>query len=340
MVSTYKQAKKLLLYSFFFILSTNVFAGNLGEVAYRIGDDGRMYISYDIRDNSLVYLWVSFDGGSTYVREWDYFSGDGGGVTAGKYKLMVVDKAILRGQTWDDVIIRLGTYSLVSNEIRKNIFHPTVRIYSGCPKLIFSYTNGGWAVYNESGNMVQPHSIVIPPVTFISGRGIAKRSNGEWIILNSSGYVEATLKYEYVDPVFLRYVIVGNGEGKMGLVSLNGNELLPTEYDAIYQDFNGGDNVVVEKNGKYQIVNGQYRKPVHEGWLDHVDLAVVDGEGTWFYGYKHDVTRVKVGDKYGYMDPNGQWYIRPMYSEASIPDSDGNAIVVFKGQQQTIRIGL
>ncbi len=322
----------------FGILATNIFAYNLGNVSYRIGDDDRMYISYDIRENSLVFLWVSFDGGSTYEKEWNYFSGDGGGVTAGRYRLMTVDKAILRGLTWDDVIIRLGTYSLVSNEIRKNIFHPTVRIYSECPKLIFSYSNGGWAVYDESGNMVQPHNIVIPPVSFVNGRGIAKRSNGEWISINTRGYVEATFKYEYVNPVFLKYVIVGNGEGKVGLVSLNGNELLPTEYDAIYQDFNGGDNVVVEKNGKYQIINGTYRRVVHEGWLDHVDLAVVDGEGTWFYGYKHGVTRVRVGDKYGYMDPDGQWYIRPMYSAASAPQEDGTAVVIYKGELKTIKL--
>ena len=54
--------------------------------------------------------------------------------------------------------------------------------------------------------------------------------------------------------------------------------------------------------------------------------------------YDLPVPQLSERGKYGYIDANGQRYIRPIYTKASEPNSDGTATVVFNGERKTIRI--
>ncbi len=173
---------------------------------------------------------------------------------------------------------------------------------------------GGPTFFDRSGNAVLgPYSLAFP---FAQGRARVKARDGEWIIDSSGNFIAK-------QPVALEGIRFSDGliairrDRKLGFMDLDGNIAIEPKFDQ----------------------GGEFSE----------ELAAVQFEGRWIFIDKSGATKAQLPQdvifaeplsdglalatsaaqpdrKFGYVDKNGQWAVKPVWDDAN-PFHDGLAYV-------------
>lgn len=188
------------------------------------------------------------------------------------------------------------------------------------------YSNGNWGVINSSGEtIIQPayaEMIIVPnkakpvfictyEVNYVDGTYKTKAINekNEEIY---TGYENILVLQNYDENNNLWFeenVLKVQKEGKFGLIGINGNEILPCEYDSITTMKGIKNSIIVKKDGNVGIVNsdGSIIVPVQFAEVEVMNFNYENGY------------RVKNAEgKYGVIKSNGQTALECKYEDVKL----------------------
>ena len=176
--------------------------------------------------------------------------------------------------------------------------------------------------------------------------GVGQREKG-WGLLNASGRLIAPIaQQEFFDAgggLFFKDSAVGE-EGRVGIVDSANHTLIPTHYDLI-TPLIGMDFFEIQLNHKTGIctrAGNVIISPTYDFFTDagEQNLIVQDSNSQAMFsltgrqltpfkymvidGYQYRRAKMRVGDLFGYLDPQGQEIIPPSY-QLNLPFSEGQA---------------
>ena len=120
---------------------------------------------------------------------------------------------------------------------------------------------------------------------------VSENEEGQWGFVNSDGQEIIAHQYEKADCFYMGYAAVVL-KGKMGLIDLQGNMIIPCEYDNDLMYFEGG-LAVVKKNEKYGYANLEGNIVIPILYDEAEDCS--DGK-----------CHVRMGEQWLYLDKNGK----------------------------------
>ena len=107
-------------------------------------------------------------------------------------------------------------------------------------------------------------------------------------------------------------------DGKYGIIDINGNELLPCEYDDLYSLKNTDNSIIIEKDEKKGLVDSTGKKVIDTIYKDILPLGD---------DYKLGYIVVDENNNYGVVDCNNQEVLEPQYEDIKSMTDDGKYIV-------------
>ena len=168
------------------------------------------------------------------------------------------------------------------------------------------YENGKWGYVDRKMRVVIPY-IYDQASRFRDGRacvGVGESENRKYGCIDREGNVVIPLVYD--EPVFFWDDIASvTRNGKCGTIDKDGNELLPIIYDYVGPRH-------PENGGLVMVRQGDWRGFVRLNGDVVIPIAYEDAE-TFF---SHDMVRVKLYGKWGYLDRKGDVVIPIIYDEA------------------------
>jgi hypothetical protein len=168
------------------------------------------------------------------------------------------------------------------------------------------YENGKWGYVDRKMRVVIPY-IYDQASRFRDGRacvGVGESANRKYGCIDREGNVVIPLVYD--EPVFFWDDIASvTRNGKCGTIDKDGNELLPIIYDYVGPRH-------PENGGLVMVRQGDWRGFVRLNGDVVIPIAYEDAE-TFF---SHDMVRVKLYGKWGYLDRKGDVVIPIIYDEA------------------------
>ncbi|WP_274649776.1 WG repeat-containing protein [Paenibacillus humicola] len=187
--------------------------------------------------------------------------------------------------------------------------------------------NGRYGLIDRSGRfVVQPIYGSISP--FSEGRAVVIDDEG-FKVIDEAGTVITKRAYPFIADMSggraVFYVMNGEGSGggeggagageiRYGYLDLQGNEVIPAQYESA-EDFSGGKAVVKVKEREYALIDPNGRK------LASYPYAFVGSPGDGLLPFRQEED-----GKYGYIDERGNVVISPVYTGA-FPFRDGRAVV-------------
>jgi len=174
-------------------------------------------------------------------------------------------------------------------------------------KLNPTVNDGKWGYIDPLGN-----SIITARYEFASRfeRGVARvKANGKWILINSDGEKVTERDYDWISPIdtLITPVFIVRNSEKMGVLDINGNEIIPVECDELegtlsygYSIFRIGDKkgIATREGVIYPAIfsdintsilwmaNGEHPYGVIAKVKKDGKTYLIDGEG-WGYIEKH-----------------------------------------------------
>jgi len=250
-----------------------------------------------------------------YEGRWGYINRSGAEVIPFRYRtaqsfrggVAIVDTGLPEHPV--GVIDRSGSW------VTQPVFR-TLSAADGPNGLLFGEKEAGKgpSFYDRAGNLVLgPYALAF---AFSEGRARVKSQGGEWIIDSSGDFIAK-------QPVVLegiRYsegLIAIRGDGKLGYMDLDGSIVIEPRYDQ------GGEFAeglaAVQREGRWMFIDkagatiAQFPPEVvfAERLSDGLSLVTAGAEP---------------GRKFGYIERNGQWAVKPVWEEAN-PFHDGLAYV-------------
>jgi len=159
-----------------------------------------------------------------------------------------------------------------------------------------------------------------------------KNSTNNYTIMNLKGVKLLDIVSDSI-PVFVNGVALIEKDKKVGCIDINGNFVIPMEYDSIQNYFNNyfclsKGFLIVIKDGKYGVINlkNQIIMPFE---YDKIDTSVTH------YQKKDDILRVEKNGKIGYYTINGKELVYPKYSSGNFY-TNGLATVNIEGNYTVI----
>lgn len=223
-----------------------------------------------------------------------------------------------------------------------------------------SKTSNGLLVYDfrgKYGYMDRKGNVVIEPQfddaeQFSEGLACVKIGDKTGYINKTGAFVIDGEGLEFVGKMSDGMVMVGN-KGKYGYFDKNGNQVLAFKYESASDYSDGlawvvinGDICCIDKRGNVVIDAANYIgvNDFNEGmafvWIDYEHPVCIDKKGnvvidklpeglSWDDDlmFSEGLARVKIDDKYGYIDRTGKIVIEPKYDEAE-QFSDGLALIL------------
>lgn len=116
-------------------------------------------------------------------------------------------------------------------------------------------------------------------------------------------------------------------DGKYGIIDINGNELLPCEYDDLYSLKNTDNSIIIEKDGKKGLVDSTGKKVIDTTYKDILPLGD---------DYKLGYIVVDEDNNYGVVDCNNQEVLKPQYEDIKSMTDDGKYIVKEKNNWELV----
>jgi len=167
-------------------------------------------------------------------------------------------------------------------------------------KLIPAVDNGQAFAINENGQRV-------PYTPDTKGKAVAYSENNKWGLKDNKGTVIASPKYDYIGK-FNSGIAPVSMNGKMGLISEKGNEIIPpNSYNLIY-DFVKGKAIVL-RDSLY-------------GLVDDKGVEIISPRYHRILPIKGDSYLIMQGGLWGVLNSNGHESVAPRYS-AIFPCKDG-----------------
>ena len=172
-------------------------------------------------------------------------------------------------------------------------FSGGVALVSAGGKLGYIDKTGKVVVPLQYDTINEPYGMSVIPYA------VAKTGKN-WEVIDRKGAVLIPAKYDAISPFSDKCVVVKQA-GKMGLVSITGEEIAAAKYDQIGRFRRGF--AVMQLNGKWGALDGAGKEivsPKYESILDVSPMVVV----------------MKTGDKWGVISRDGAELIPPKYDQA------------------------
>ena len=168
------------------------------------------------------------------------------------------------------------------------------------------YENGKWGYVDRKMRVVIPY-IYDYASCFRDGRacvGVGEMENRKYGYIDREGNVVIPIVYDEI-VVYINGVANVTKDGKCGSIDEDGNELIPVIYDYVGTQF-------VENDGLAMVRQGDMRVFVRRNGDVVIPIVYEDAE-TFF---SHDLVRVKLYGKWGYLNRKGDVVIPMIYDDA------------------------
>lgn len=165
-----------------------------------------------------------------------------------------------------------------------------------------SYSRVGPSKYgfiDRKGKIILP--VIYDSVSnFINGYAFVSKDK-KWYLVDKTGKVVKTLQYDKIHGIDSKEGIVADiKDGKLGFMDTMGNEIIPTIYDSVLQEFSDGI-AILKHNGKSVIID-KNGKQLFETFSDGVRYI----GGGFFVDYQNGKCR--------FIDKNGKSLTKSIYS--------------------------
>jgi hypothetical protein len=180
----------------------------------------------------------------------------------------------------------------------------------------------GWGLLNTANQLIAP---IAQQEFFDVGGGLffkdtAAGEEGKIGIVDSANHTLIPTSYDLITPLIEMDVFEIQLNHKNGICTRAGNVVIPPAYD-FFTDA-GEQNLIV------QDANSQAMFSLTGRQLTPFKYMVIGG-------YRYRRAKMRVGDLFGYLDPQGHEIIPPAY-QLSLPFSEGNASVESGGKWGSI----
>ena len=130
------------------------------------------------------------------------------------------------------------------------------------------------------------------------------KKDGKYGMINTSGTIVINPEYtsiENIDEDYKHGYIVTDSNGKKGIISYTGSQVLETKYEKIIKSYNE-NYFAIEENGKQKLINGKGEEVLKEGYDQIIE---VNSDGIIF----------AKNSKYGFMTLDGTVTVKPEYQD-------------------------
>lgn len=173
--------------------------------------------------------------------------------------------------------------------------------------LIYAGKDGQYGYFDIEGKKKTPF-IYQTAFDFQNNKAIIKE-NGKYGVINVLGQPVLQPIYEWIFSDSIYYVV--KHQSKYGLISFNGDTLLPLEYDAISRFYD--NRAIIAKEGTFQYIDGKSEIVIKEKFSFD--------ESTLNYSQFHNgFARIMIDGKVGIIDINGKRVFPAIFADVGYYD--------------------
>ncbi len=238
---------------------------------------------------------------------------------------------------------------------------------AGAQKLLpFQNASKKWGYKDASGKVVVPATYTYCGPQSANGLAAVFKDVGSGgAVMDATGKLLTPFKYGQINPYVNGLAAVSNGEesenrengkyGKWGFIDVKGKEVIPTIYEDVTGDFDGGSYVIATLNGE-QLVIDKNGHTIHfntcdklEGNFYHSNIAravkngkygMVDKTGKVVVPFEYDLLNdpseglipAQKNSRWGYINDKNVWVVQPKFKEAG--DFKNGVAIVGVGTSQ------
>ncbi len=212
------------------------------------------------------------------------------------------------------------------------------------------FEGGRWGFIDHKGKRITPLKY-IEVTDFRGGYARVKSSEG-WGLIDKSGEIVISAKYNYIDLAFCNDRILIQTNFGWGFCNRKNKEVIPSRYlmasafrDGMARVLKGNDLAWIDLNGKeyalgkYERIAGfsegfaAFRRNGKRGYVDKSIQEVLSPKWDKAGPFSNGLAYVKLKGKHGYIDRTGVLVIAPKYAMATTFDKFGMAMV-YEGKQR------